>query len=45
MFNNCTRFNFVILWGTLNSLFHAFGVYDLGIILLKGVGTVTKFHN
>ncbi len=45
MFNNYTRFNFMILWDTLNSLFHAFGVYDLWIILLKGVGTLTKVNN
>jgi hypothetical protein len=45
MFNNYTKFNFMILWDTLRSLFHAFGVYDLGIILLKGVNTLTKVIN
>jgi hypothetical protein len=45
LFNNCTRFNFMILWDTLSSLFHAFWVYDLGIILLKGVSTFTKVNS
>ncbi len=35
------------LWfyGTLSSLFHAFRVYSLRLILLKGVGTFTKVNN
>jgi hypothetical protein len=32
----------MVLWDRLNSLFHAFKVCDLGLILLKGVGTFTN---
>jgi hypothetical protein len=35
----------MVLWDTLSSLFHAFSVYSLRLILLKGVGTFTEVNN
>jgi hypothetical protein len=45
MFNNRTRFNLMVLWDTLSNLFHAFRVYSLRLIVLKGVATFTKVNN
>ncbi len=45
MFDNSTKFNLMVLWVKLNSLFHAFRVYGLGLILLKDVGTFIKINN
>jgi len=35
----------MVLWDRLNNLFHAFKVCNLGLILLKGVGTFTNVKN
>jgi len=35
----------MVLWDTLSNLFHAFRVYSLRLIVLKGVATITKVNN